>query len=86
VEQYNATVINAMSDVANAVTKAQSLEKQHLLTVQALATAQRARPGGKAYKAGMSDAMNMLNTQVALLAEEQQQAQNGHANWISTFP
>jgi outer membrane protein TolC len=78
VEQYNATVINAMSDVANAVTKAQSLEKQHQLTVQALATAQRARDlAEKAYKAGMSDAVNMLNTQVALLAEEQQQAQNG---------
>ena len=78
VEQYNATVINAMSDVANAVTKAQSLEKQHRLTVQALATAQRARDlAEKAYKAGMSDAIAMLNTQVALLAEEQQQAQNG---------
>ena len=78
VEQYNATVINAMSEVANAVTKAQSLEKQHQLTVQALATAQRARDlAEKAYKAGISDAINMLNTQVALLAEEQQQAQNG---------
>ncbi|AQR68283.1 fusaric acid resistance protein [Janthinobacterium sp. LM6] len=78
VEQYNATVINAMSDVANAVTRAQSLEKQHQLTVQALATAQRARDlAEKAYKAGMSDAIAMLNTQVALLAEEQQQAQNG---------
>ncbi|MDX8123634.1 efflux transporter outer membrane subunit [Janthinobacterium sp. TB1-E2] len=78
VEQYNATVINAMSDVANAVTKAQSLAKQHELTVQALATARRARDlAEKAYKAGMSDAIAMLNTQVALLAEEQQQAQNG---------
>ena len=78
VEQYNATVINAMSDVANAVAKAQSLAKQHQLTVQALATAQRARDlAEKAYKAGMSDAINMLNTQVALLAEQQQQAQNG---------
>ena len=77
-EQYNATVINAMSDVANAVTSAQSLAKQHQLTVQALATAQRARDlAEKAYKAGMSDAIAMLNTQVALLAEEQQQAQNG---------
>ena len=78
VEQYNATVINAMSDVANAVTRAQSLAKQHQLTVQALATAQRARDlAEKAYTAGMSDAIAMLNTQVALLAEEQQQAQNG---------
>lgn len=78
VEQYNATVINAMSDVANAVTRAQSLQKQHQLTQQALATAQRARDlAEQAYKAGMSDAINMLNTQVALLAEQQQQAQNG---------
>ena len=78
VEQYNATVINAMSDVANAVTRAQSLRKQHQLTQQALATAQRARDlAEQAYKAGMSDAINMLNTQVALLAEQQQQAQNG---------
>ncbi len=67
-----------MSDVANAVTRAQSLEKQHRLTAQALATAQRARDlAEQAYKAGMSDAINMLNTQVALLAEQQQQAQNG---------
>ena len=78
VEQYNATVINAMSDVANAVARAQSLRKQHQLTQQALATAQRARDlAEQAYKAGMSDAINMLNTQVALLAEQQQQAQNG---------
>ena len=78
VEQYNATVINAMADVANAVTKAQSLQKQHALTQQALATAQRARDlAEQAYKAGMSDAINMLNTQVALLAEQQQQAKNG---------
>ena len=78
VEQYNATVINAMADVANAVTKAQSLRKQHALTQQALATAQRARDlAEQTYKAGMSDAINMLNTQVALLAEQQQQAQNG---------
>lgn len=78
VDQYNATVINAMSDVANAVTRAQSLQKQHQLTQQALATAQRARDlAEQAYKAGMSDAINMLNTQVALLAEQQQQAQNG---------
>ncbi|WP_312435642.1 efflux transporter outer membrane subunit [Janthinobacterium sp.] len=78
VEQYNATVINAMSDVANAVARVQSLRKQHQLTQQALATAQRARDlAEQAYKAGMSDAINMLNTQVALLAEQQQQAQNG---------
>ncbi|MBB5369684.1 MULTISPECIES: efflux transporter outer membrane subunit [unclassified Janthinobacterium] len=78
VEQYNATVIQAMSDVANAVTSAQSLQKQNELTRQALATAQRTRDlAEKAYKAGMSDAINMLNAQVALLAEDQQQAQNG---------
>jgi len=78
VEQYNATVINAMMDVANAVTKAQSLQKQHALTQQALATAQRARDlAEQAYQAGMSDAINMLNTQVALLAEQREQAQNG---------
>ncbi|MCL6483788.1 MAG: TolC family protein, partial [Janthinobacterium lividum] len=78
VEQYNASVINAMSEVANAVTEAQSLEKQQQLTLQALSTAQRARNmAEKTYKAGMSDAINMLNAQVALLAEEQQRARNG---------
>lgn len=78
VEQYNATVINAMSDVANAVTRAQSLVRQRQLTQQALDTAVRAHAlAEKSYQAGMTDAINMLNTQVALLAEEQQQAQNG---------
>lgn len=78
VEQYNSTVINAMSDVANAVTRAQSLLKQRQLTQQALETAERAHAlAEKSYQAGMTDAINMLNTQIALLAEEQQQAQNG---------
>ncbi|MEC5163484.1 MULTISPECIES: efflux transporter outer membrane subunit [unclassified Janthinobacterium] len=78
VAQYNASVVAALADVANAVAKAQSLQRQQRLGADALATAGRASDlAGKAYRAGLSDAVNLLNSELALLAEQQQTAQIG---------
>ncbi len=85
VEQYNATVIQALSDVANAVAKAQSLKEQDRLVEQALATATKAsKLAQQAYRAGLSDSINVLYSQVALLAEQQQMAQLG-ARKLDTY-
>jgi NodT family efflux transporter outer membrane factor (OMF) lipoprotein len=78
VEQYNATVVRALQDVADAITRARSLEQQDLLTQQSLALAQKAHLlAEKAYRAGMTDSINALNAQVTLLREQQQTAQIG---------
>jgi NodT family efflux transporter outer membrane factor (OMF) lipoprotein len=76
VEQYNATVIQALSDVANAITRVRSVEEQSRLTEQSLASAIKARSlAEQAYRAGMTDSINALNAQVALLSEEARRVQ-----------
>lgn len=78
VEQYNATVVHALQDVADAITRARSLEQQDALTRRSLVLAQKAHTlADKAYKAGMTDSINALNAQVTLLHEQQQMAQIG---------
>jgi NodT family efflux transporter outer membrane factor (OMF) lipoprotein len=78
VEQYNATVVRALQDVADAITRARSLEQQDVLTRQSLALAQKAQQlAVKAYRAGMTDSINALNAQVTLLREQQQMVQIG---------
>jgi NodT family efflux transporter outer membrane factor (OMF) lipoprotein len=76
VEQYNATVLQALNDVADNVVKAQSLVRQDVLTAQSLQLAQRAHSlAEQAYRAGMTDSLNAISAQVSLLNEEQQTAQ-----------
>uniref|UniRef100_UPI0025DA622F TolC family protein n=1 Tax=Rugamonas sp. TaxID=1926287 RepID=UPI0025DA622F len=76
VEQYNATVVQALSEVANAVVRIASTREQDRLTQNALASAQRAHAlAEKAYRAGMTDSLNEISTQLALLNEQQQVAQ-----------
>jgi NodT family efflux transporter outer membrane factor (OMF) lipoprotein len=76
VEQYNATVVHALQDVADAITRARSLQQQDVLTRQSLALAQKAHTlADKAYRAGMTDSINALNAQVTLLREEETRAQ-----------
>ncbi|HAT31605.1 MAG TPA: fusaric acid resistance protein [Janthinobacterium sp.] len=78
VEQYNATVVQALGDVANAIVKLRSLQQQNLLTRRALETANKAHDlAGRAYKAGLSDSVTVLGTQIALLVEQQKLAQIG---------
>jgi NodT family efflux transporter outer membrane factor (OMF) lipoprotein len=76
VEQYNGAVVQAMSDVANAITRVRSVQEQDRLTEQSLASAVKARTlAEKAYRAGMTDSINVLNAQVSLLNEERQRVQ-----------
>ncbi|MRX11146.1 efflux transporter outer membrane subunit [Pseudoduganella sp. FT25W] len=76
VEQYNATVIQAMSDVANAVVKIESVRQQDELAQRALDSARRQQQlSEKAYRAGLTDTLNVINAQLTLLNEQQQMAQ-----------
>jgi NodT family efflux transporter outer membrane factor (OMF) lipoprotein len=76
VEQYNATVVQAMADVANAVVRIVSVRQQDQLARRALDSARRQQQlAERSYKAGMTDSLNVLNAQIALLNEQQQMAQ-----------
>jgi NodT family efflux transporter outer membrane factor (OMF) lipoprotein len=76
VEQYNATVIQALSDVANAVVRIESVKEQDELALRALASARQQQAlAEKAYAAGLTDSLNVIHAQLGLLAEQQQQAQ-----------
>lgn len=76
VEQYNATVVQALADVANAVTRAQSAREQARLSHSALIAARRAHAlADRAYRAGMTDAVSVIGARIALLAEQRQMAQ-----------
>lgn len=76
VEQYNATLVQALADVANAVTQAGSAAEQQRLAAQALASAGKAEAlAERAFRAGMSDALGVLQARLTLLAEQQQMVQ-----------
>jgi NodT family efflux transporter outer membrane factor (OMF) lipoprotein len=76
VEQYNATVVQAMADVANAVVRIDSVKQQDRLAQRALESARRQQQlAERAYKAGMTDSLNVINAQIVLLNERQQTAQ-----------
>jgi NodT family efflux transporter outer membrane factor (OMF) lipoprotein len=76
VEQYNAAVVQAMSDVANAVVRIASVRQQDRLAQRALDSARRQQKlAERAYQAGMTDALNVINAQITLLNEQQQMAQ-----------
>jgi NodT family efflux transporter outer membrane factor (OMF) lipoprotein len=76
VEQYNATVLHALEEVANAVTRARSVQEQAQLARQALATARQAHAlAEQAWRAGLTDSVAEIGARIALLNEEQQQAQ-----------
>ncbi|RXZ36878.1 efflux transporter outer membrane subunit [Oxalobacteraceae bacterium CAVE-383] len=76
VEQYNTTVVQALNDIADTLVKAQSLQQQDALTIQSLQLARRARLlAEQAYRAGLTDSINAIGAEVALLNEQQQTAQ-----------
>lgn len=76
VEQYNAAVIQAMSEVANAVVKMASVRRQDQLAQRALASARRQQQlAERAYQSGLTDTLNVINAQLTLLNEQQQMAQ-----------
>jgi len=76
VEQYNGVVIQAMSDVANALVRIASVKQQNDVAQQALTSARRQQAlAERAYKAGMTDSLNVINAQLTLLNEQQQMVQ-----------
>jgi NodT family efflux transporter outer membrane factor (OMF) lipoprotein len=76
VEQYNATVVQALSDVANAVTRIASVQEQERLAERALDSARlQQQLADRAYRAGVTDSVNVISAQIVLLNEEQQMAQ-----------
>lgn len=76
VESYNGTLIHALESVANTLAVAQSLQQQKTLNDGALVTASKARTlASKGFAAGMTDFLVLLNSEVALLTQQQQRAQ-----------
>jgi NodT family efflux transporter outer membrane factor (OMF) lipoprotein len=73
VEQYNATLVQALSEVANAVTQRRSVDEQEQLAEEALASASKAYTlADRAFRAGVTDSLTVLQARLILLAEEQQ--------------
>jgi outer membrane protein TolC len=73
VEQYNATLVQALSEVANAVTQRRSVDEQEQLAEKALASANKGYLlADRAYRAGVTDSLTVLQARLTLLAEEQQ--------------
>ena len=76
IEQYNASVVQAMSEVANAVVRIESVRQQDRLAQRALDSARRQRElAERAYQAGMTDTLNVINAQIVLLNEQREMAQ-----------
>jgi NodT family efflux transporter outer membrane factor (OMF) lipoprotein len=73
VEQYNATLIQALLEVGNTVTQMESVEAQRHLTERALATARKAHTlADRSYRAGITDSLTVLSARLTLLSEEEQ--------------
>jgi NodT family efflux transporter outer membrane factor (OMF) lipoprotein len=73
VEQYNATLIQALLEVANTVTQIESVEAQRHLAQRALDTARKAHAlAERSYRAGMTDALPVLSARLVLLNEQEQ--------------
>jgi NodT family efflux transporter outer membrane factor (OMF) lipoprotein len=76
VEQYNATVLRALEEVANAITRDRAEQEQARLNQQALASARLAhRLAEQAWRAGLTDQVNEIGARIALLQEQRQVAQ-----------
>lgn len=76
VEQYNATVLHALEEVANAITRDRAEQEQARLNQQALASARLAhRLAEQAWRAGLTDQVNEIGARIALLQEQRQVAQ-----------
>ncbi|MYM40113.1 efflux transporter outer membrane subunit [Duganella qianjiadongensis] len=75
VEQYNASIVQALSEVANALVRINSVHEQQALAQQAVEVAKRQQQlAEQSYRAGLSDAQTAISAQLTVLNEEQQQA------------
>lgn len=76
VESYNGTVIRALESVADQVVSLRSLETQRVESSNSYALAERAYDLAlRAFRAGLTDYLNVLNAQNQTLAEAQRKAQ-----------
>ncbi|MFC0169544.1 efflux transporter outer membrane subunit [Pseudoduganella danionis] len=75
VEQYNASIVQALAEVANALVRINSVHEQQALASQAVNVAKRQQQlAEQAYRAGLSDAQTTISAQLTVLNEQQQQA------------
>lgn len=73
VEQYNATVIDALRDVVSQLVSLRAIEHQRALQREALATADQAyQLALQRYKAGVGNYLQVLTAQLQLLATQRQ--------------
>lgn len=76
VEAYNGAVIGALREVADQVVSLQSLDRQLERTDAAIASARTADDQAElGFRHGLTDYLNVLNTQAELLAEQRNRAQ-----------
>lgn len=76
VERYNATVIGALREVADEVSRQHSILQQLALNATALASARLAeQQAEQGFHAGLTDYLNVLNTQAALLLLQRNRAE-----------
>jgi NodT family efflux transporter outer membrane factor (OMF) lipoprotein len=70
VGEYDETLVRALQQIADQVTTIRGLEKQQAQIDAALASAQRAHDLAlRGYRAGLTDYLNVLNTESTLLAQ-----------------
>ena len=75
VERYNASVIEALHEVADQVSLWHSLQEQQQDTQRAVALAQRSYDLAlQGYRSGLTEYINVLSAQVNLLAQQQNDA------------
>lgn len=76
IERYNATVIGALREVADEITRQRSIGQQLALNAAALDSARRAEQQAElGFKAGLTDYLNVLDAQATLLQQQRQQVQ-----------
>ncbi len=76
VEHYNGTVIGALREVADEISRQRSIAQQLALNATALDSARRAeQQAEQGFRAGLTDYLNVLNTQSALLQQQRNRAQ-----------
>lgn len=76
IETYNNTLLQSLQSVADQIVKLKSIELQRNQSEQAMALAKKSASfAQRAFKAGLTSYLNVIQTQMALLQEQQRVAQ-----------
>jgi outer membrane protein TolC len=76
VESYNETVLHALENVASTLASAQSAQRQKHLIDAGVSAAEKARDlASKGHAAGLTDFLVVLNSEMALIQQEDMRAQ-----------